>query len=533
MTRGIITVSPYSIDQRSNILSLLKNPPPAAVNPKLALTVPTLSSLDTSSLINLNTTRIHAQDAHRSGASLNATNTDVASSTIDQTSLSEEKLAHYVPISSLQLASLKDQLNTIIIKNIANLPSSSLSKRLSAIERVLNMCMRIKSVEYTWSIINHEYLLDLNLVYVRFAHTRDVSWFLTSFDVSALFGGEVITNEQFVLDESAAKSEVPDSIKTEFQLQTNNTTKKSGAVDESQEILNYYKSQYKVDKSELVDIPNSMKEATILNILKFRSRVLIMEKENRKRELEKERVKTREKLKSLFEEKQIDTTAIANEEHKKEAVDRDEFEDMDEDEYKEYLEFKADEQLTKQYQDAIAKISIKESQRSQLLSQLEQLTNYEDNLIDNKLKHIDDIKNQDNHLVNLYNSNYSHYLKLRSHKRTLEQANDDNDRDEELEELKRQKPPQEEAVVEPPSVEQEGGIQVNVSQLQPKVIELVKEYLGINDDFLIEVINEHLSTHGLSNKTNLVEELTQVLDEDAISLVDDLWEYVKTTNQKD
>ncbi|RLV95654.1 U1 small nuclear ribonucleoprotein component SNU71 [Spathaspora sp. JA1] len=498
----IITIAPYSLNSSNGILSLLQRPPPTGET-SIALTIPTLSSLDTSTLINLNTTRIHNQQ----DVTLPTTTTDNINTTTNTEQT--QQLTHYVSLSNFTPTSLKDQVNTIILKNISNLPTS-LPARLLAIERLLNMCMNIAAtpVSYTWSIINHEYLLDLNLVFIRFNNTSDVSWFLSSFDKSF----EVIPNEQFTLNENIPKSQVPDSIKS---FQHGNTVKDK--TDESQEILNYYKSQYKVDNSELVDIPNSMKESTIVNILKFRSQVLIMEKENRKRDLERERLKTRDKLKSLFEEKRVEQQV----ESSKEYTPRDEFEDMDEEEYREYLEFKQRETLDKQYSDSLVKMKQKETHKSQLLNQLEQVSNYEDSLIDNKLKHIDDVKQDNTH--HIYYTNYNHYLKLRNSKRTIEQTNDELDRKEEH----AQKVPKRET--QPEQLPDEPNVQINLDHLQPKIIELVKEYLGIQDDFLIEVINEHLSTHGLTHKSNLVEELTQVLDEDAVSLIDDLWEYAKTT----
>ena len=71
----------------------------------------------------------------------------------------------------------------------------------------------------------------------------------------------------------------------------------------------------------------------------------------------------------------------------------------------------------------------------------------------------------------------------------------------------------------PPTVKQ---------SLQEKIVELVENSLGIKDEFLIQVINENLEASNLDNKQELIDELVQVLDEDAESLVNELWDYIET-----
>ena len=57
------------------------------------------------------------------------------------------------------------------------------------------------------------------------------------------------------------------------------------------------------------------------------------------------------------------------------------------------------------------------------------MQNYENQLIDNKLKFIDDFKNYQNlSISNLYNHKYNDYLKFRSKKRSLEEQQDELDR---------------------------------------------------------------------------------------------------------
>lgn len=59
-------------------------------------------------------------------------------------------------------------------------------------------------------------------------------------------------------------------------------------------------SDYKVDYNDLIDVPNEMKEGIIRDIIKFRSRMLLIEKENRQKQIENERLVTKNKLNELF-----------------------------------------------------------------------------------------------------------------------------------------------------------------------------------------------------------------------------------------
>ena len=65
------------------------------------------------------------------------------------------------------------------------------------------------------------------------------------------------------------------------------------------------------------------------------------------------------------------------------------------------------------------------------------------------------------------------------------------------------------------------------SKLNDKIIELVEEYLGVKDEFLVQVINDNLQNSSLSKKKELIEELVEVLDEDSENLVNDLWKYIE------
>jgi len=61
-------------------------------------------------------------------------------------------------------------------------------------------------------------------------------------------------------------------------------------------------------------------------------------------------------------------------------------------------------------------------------------------------------------------------------------------------------------------------------KLRPFVEKKVVEYLGVQDQFLVEVVEEHLRKHTKPGK--IVEELVEALEDDAEDLVKKLWRMV-------
>ena len=61
-------------------------------------------------------------------------------------------------------------------------------------------------------------------------------------------------------------------------------------------------------------------------------------------------------------------------------------------------------------------------------------------------------------------------------------------------------------------------------KLRPFVEKKVVEYVGVVDQFLLNVVEEHLQKHG--KPAELVETLHEVMDEDAEDMVKKLWRMV-------
>lgn len=592
----VITVNPYTLPETNNskLLSLLKpfTPKPSATNEtpvqssnniQLDYSIPVLKSIDVSHLIKLNDTRILTQ---KSQQSIQKGSSKTANASTDDIVDENEQPQYLKPINELMPTNLKDQISLIIIKNFPNFKPIS-------IEKLLLLLIDLDDGDdnkrgFTWSLVNYDDYVDKKLIFIRFNHLIDVKWFVetyTSAPLSTFFENDqvqIITDPNLTshLEEidAVTASKIPDLIQARIQIMLTNPkhfqkSKKTGTED-LDEVLAYY-SNYQVDKSELIDVPTHMREAIVKEVIRFRSRVLLKEKEKRKREIEMERLKTKDKLKKLFEgikeTNEKDTTTVTNmtpePEISKPAIEstRDEYEEMNDEEYLEYKNFEREEQLEKQYREECTRFKAREVQeREKLLDRLQYLRNYENNLMDNKLKFIEEFRSlltdpsssfpattKSNtyldSLVNLYTYNYNLYLKTRAQKRTFEQTKDEQD---ELEEKKQDEqsqmaPPKpiDEFVVaqlvnkKPKTEEPNPSTKIVVADLSEdmkekihaKIVGLVREYLGIEDDVLVEVINENLQNMLLNGKKELVNELSEVLDEDADNLVNDLWDFIHSS----
>lgn len=612
MTAGdnsIEYVNPYSLSQtiNSDLISILdpNGSTTSIIKPQLNYQIPIFKSIDVSNLIDLNNTKIQTQTNETRINKAKDSSDDHQNNPLskDYDTSGEnivggiddivEDIKLYVSIDKLKPENFQNQLTTIIINQFPTNLKSNL------IEQLLKMLMNLK--KFVWSFINHE-LIDLKLIFIKFDQLKDLKWFLLTYRdyISQLIPNvTIITNDKVNeylnnnKDSSLAKvepSKITDNLKAKINLIINNPInytkgKKNSGTEDLDQVLDSY-SNYKVDNNDLIDIPNNMKENIIKDIIKFRSRMLLIEKEQRKKEIEMERIKTKNKLKELFEGiKENSTDSTTRKATNKAAVGvtispkvshRDEYEDMNDKEYEEFIAVEERNKLNDQYNKKLK--SFQNNQHAEyikLTNKLKSLQNYESDLIDNKLKYIDNLKNyQTNGLAHLYTHNYSDYLRMRSQKRSLEEIKDAEDMKQELEEIKKNggqvastntntntKPSTYSSGVselattsvetpkstttttttndttdEPVAKKSKLAKEIIIIDLPPtvkqslqeKIVELVENSLGIKDEFLIQVINENLEASNLDNKQELIDELVQVLDEDAESLVNELWDYIET-----
>lgn len=610
MTAGdnsIEYVNPYSLSQtiNSDLISILdpNGSTTSIIKPQLNYQIPIFKSIDVSNLIDLNNTKIQTQTNETRINKAKDSSDDHQNNPLskDYDTSGEnivggiddivEDIKLYVSINKLKPENFQNQLTTIIINQFPTNLKSNL------IEQLLKMLMNLK--KFVWSFINHE-LIDLKLIFIKFDQLKDLKWFLLTYcdHISQLIPNvTIITNDKVNeylnnnKDSSLAKvepSKITDNLKAKINLIINNPInytkgKKNSGTEDLDQVLDSY-SNYKVDNNDLIDIPNNMKENIIKDIIRFRSRMLLIEKEQRKKEIEMERIKTKNKLKELFEGiKENSTDSTTRKATNKAAVGvtispkvshRDEYEDMNDKEYEEFIAVEERNKLNDQYNKKLK--SFQNNQHAEyikLTNKLKSLQNYESDLIDNKLKYIDNLKNyQTNGLAHLYTHNYSDYLRMRSQKRSLEETKDAEDVKQELEEIKKNggqvastntntntKPSTYSSGVselattsvetpkstttttndttdEPVAKKSKLAKEIIIIDLPPtvkqslqeKIVELVENSLGIKDEFLIQVINENLEASNLDNKQELIDELVQVLDEDAESLVNELWDYIET-----
>lgn len=572
--------APYFLPESNNskLLEFLKPLPFSTIKSQsipavVGTQVPVFKSIDVSNLIEKTSNRLIWQTASERRR-------DDARSTSEELENPENEIEedpqHFVEIQELLPKSLKDQLSLVVVDNFPNV-------KQYAIEKIVDSLVDTR--KYKWSHVHYEFA-DNRLVYIRFEHVPDAKWFVDTYslvlpDILLNKNIKVIHNNHIdeVLDElsdfkadpkSTVNSKVVSKIGSILKNKRNfeRISKRSGTED-LDEVLAYY-SKYEVDSNDLIDVPTNMREAIVKDIVRFRSKVLLIERDNRKKEIELEREKTKDRLKKLFAGlKETNDDINMDSETTKDLPSNivNEYDDLSDDEYEELLKTGEKKKLDKLYQDKSHQLqSLETRERLYLTKKLEDLNNYEDDLINNKIKYIEDFKNIEestnsnnndiSSLVSLYFNNHAQYLKVRNHKRSAEEALDAKDEDDEKKEelstksqdfvlLKKAKNTLEkdtedavpvadnaESETEPSRIEVDVSIaklsKEQTSKLQSKIVELVEEYLGIVDEFLVEVINENLNKHNLSAKDELMEELSEVLDDDSANLVNDLWNYVST-----
>lgn len=561
----VVEVAPHQTVFNSRILSHLKSPAPVPPA-RPSFTVPLYKSVDVGKLVKNNDSRIR----HNAAASTSRTSQILADTVVaneDEDTMNDDPQYH-VEISQILPLNRAEQLSILLIRYFPNV-------RKHLVELILDTLLGQNAHHnlYTWSSTSSEFLEHTNL-FVKFKSLAVLKWFYVEYcdSISTILNSDncsflgddsleahfnSIRASDFEIDLSQADSVLRRILDNPHSFESSSSHKGTEDLDK---VMSFYKD-YKVDNNELIDVPGSMKENIVREIIVFRSKMLSLERENRKQEIELERVKTRERLKKVFEElrethmEDAKTLLPESSDNESDLNSENEFEELDEQEYQEYLDMMKAEATEKEYQSRLERITKKEdAERGPLVARLAQLQEYDDHLIDNKLQYIDQAKlaadfisggaesevanlPRDS-LLRLYFSDHLRYVDLRDAQRSFEAKRDDLDRAAELEERSRNLKTYIESSASPVFDLQVPPLSINrgkiikelnsaqSDELQQKINNLVAEYLGIHDDFLLEVINTNLMTHNLDGKEELIADLTEVLDDDAKSLVDDLWLFI-------
>ncbi|KAI5959542.1 SNU71 [Candida theae] len=560
---NIAYIAPYTLPSSNNskLISLLSNPKkllsteqePSNESLPLNFVIPTTSQFDASSIVELNNTRILSQSSEQS------INNQQTSSTSAETVDENDDPKLLIEIDTIKPTNLQQQLSTIVLNNFPNLKNNVVEQVLTS---MINLSVD-KSTDlhrsFHWSQINFEFT-DSKVILIKFDKVEDSKWFIETYNrIDTLLPKVEMIYSHLVQDRLAEvpshPSTTPESLKTKLKLilcsSKNYAKPKLSGLEELDQVMKSY-SDYKVDYNDLVDVPNEMKDGIIKDIFKFRSKMLLIEKENRQKQIEQERLETKSKLNKLFrgierteEEKKVqERQQSSNEGVAKEevVVIPDQYEHLNDEEYTKMIREKETEKHNQEYQTRLTNFAKRTSEKSKLESMLEKLHNYEVNLIDNKSSSIDKLRNYEKlDITTMYTYRYNDYLKQRNAKRSLENKLDDEDAAAEEKEHE-----EEVASIEPdiPPVKKQ-KVQTNTksrldlpdvesmseevkSSIHEKISNLVEEYLGVQDEFLIDVIKQHIEASGFKGKAALVQDIFEVLDEDAENLVNDLYQYVES-----
>ncbi|KAK6464267.1 hypothetical protein DFJ63DRAFT_67643 [Scheffersomyces coipomensis] len=319
--------------------------------------------------------------------------------------------------------------------------------------------------------------------------------------------------------------------------------------------------------NELIDVPSNMREGIVKDIIKFRSEVLNIEREMRKKEIENERKGTKERLKKIYEgiKETNEETVVKSSKDTPEVIARIvEFPELNDKEYDAFLKTEDEESLEKNYILKLAQMQATESiERLQLESTLQKLKSYEQDLINNKERYFKEIQKASEFdptvevlnrqkmshftsILKFYADDYAGYMSERSEKRLAEELADKEIEKNESELNKDEAAPsvkkikveaQVDTEVVDESIDDNVFVIAKLSQedtekINEKIKSLVEEYLGEVDDTLVNTISKNITKNNLEAKEDLVKDLSEVLEEDAESLTNDLWEFIEAEFKK-
>lgn len=548
-------VNPYTVSTNNNIsvLSALRGYKTHQKSDKIdALLIPVVADQDIDEILSQNNRKNAAQTG---GVDENGRSVEIVEESAQEAQQDVDPDS-YVELSHLESKNRQHQVATVLFENFPAL-------RKSLVERVLGIVIGLAPSEviktFRWSVLEPGSTgsrSDVTNVFVRFSSVETAEWVLGNVDqlqkilsgVTLAFDEDLVARAPTITIEETKKvgDEVTRILSNKKNLSVD--SKKTGTEDLDQ-VMQYYRT-YKVDNSELVEVPKDLKETIVKDIIKFRAKVLTIERDRRKKEIERERRKAKFRLTQIVEG--ITTAAeVKDGEESSAAMDveieekTDPLDSLNEDEYESFLAEDEQRAFEKSYQTKLAELEqLESSEQTRLLEQLDLAVNYESNLIDNKLGLIDEIRAfqdaqpaKSGSKLRLYYSNHSEYVRIRNIERSKEEKLDAADA-QKTAEITVANAPEPIAVEEIAPVVQKDAMDVEVVvsdlsaqfllDIQAKIGDLIEEYLGIKEEVLIDYIFEFVREHNLGQKEELISELLETLDEDSIVVVEQLHAFIRS-----
>lgn len=572
----------YSNENNSALLSLLKNYVPVKSQQITSDTlIPFNSSLDVQEIIRQNNKRMPRNNGtsvtENQSLQVDEENEEAAETGADEDVSNWRDLDSFLPKNRLE------QINSVLFQDFP-----SLKKRyfVRCIELFLSLCLLNPSKSFVFTHLSETIGQDKRSTFIRFLSLEVTRWVkknvLLVFPlIVAAFDTEIDTKSV----ETYEGSNLVD-VQTEIDKLISNKrnysygSRRTGTED-LDEVMKYYRT-YKVENSELVDVPKELKEVIVQDILKFRSKVLTIERERRKKEIEHERKRARNRLTLIYEGIQAAPVGGENEDTEmEEVVETDPLDALSDAQYEEHLETERKMREEEQWRTQLAEIQhLEASEKDPLTSRLEQELEYEGTLIENKINHMDEIKvlseldpatavSGSNPRVKLYFTNNAEYIRRRNQERVREE---DMDALDEKEELKGNslvgltKPAKFVAAIitqaksapteasgtslnskisipalseAPATLEVANNLENSAKSikamssatlvaLKQKITDLVEEYSGIKEDLLVEFIYDFVIENNTDKNEELVTELQETLDEDSATLVEELHSYIRS-----
>ncbi|ODQ79180.1 hypothetical protein BABINDRAFT_14160 [Babjeviella inositovora NRRL Y-12698] len=405
--------------------------------------------------------------------------------------------------------------------------------------------VRMMDTDFRWTIINYEHI-DNRLVFVRLNSFEALRQSVEAVLSVKLFeGGLSVRVDHRTFEALKPVKGTEDEAKRaniEKLFVKSPSTKARNDDDDKKNELLY--SKYKIEDSELIDVPTDYRKSVVKDIIRFRTRVLKIEQEKRSKEIETERKKSKQKLRKLFEDiKESNGDMVADNLPDSDGSDEEDPQGMNDEEAFAYAEELKQEALDKEFAaKETTLIRHESSQRSKLLAVIQDLKASNDEARDRKLAELRSFVDYGvtESKAYAYYKNHGGYLKMRLHVREKEEAKDAADREAEAVEQASMAKADEflSSLTTKPiklslNVRDEGKLNVAALDakdgvwelVRAKIDELVEESLGDAEEELSKFIFDFVQD-GANDKAGLVKELEETLDDDAVELVQKLWEFI-------